>query len=264
MSDEQPRRTDGRFSVAGKRCIVTGASSGLGQQFALTLAREGAHVVLAARRMALLEALASEIADEGGRAVPMHLDVTRHESIVGVIRATADTLGGLDVVVNNSGVVIHKPLLNHDEADWDEVIGVNLRGAWFVAQESARQMVGQGTGGSIINIASIIGHSRVAMQIPEYLASKGGLVQLTRAMAAELARHQVRVNALAPGYIETDFNREFLASEQGARLIRGIPQRRPGQLHELDGALLLLASDASTFMTGSVVTVDGGHSVTSV
>lgn len=253
-----------RFSVAGKRCIVTGASSGLGRQFALTLAREGAHVALAARRIEILEELALEITSWGGVAVAVPLDVKEHDSVVAAIGTTTEALGGVDVLVNNSGVVTHKPLLKHSPQDWDDVIGVNLRGAWFMAQEAARQMVHQGGGGSIINIASIIGHSRVAMQIPEYLASKGGLVQLTKAMAAELARNQVRVNALAPGYIETDFNRDFLRSEKGAGLIQGIPQRRPGQPHELDGALILLASDASTFMTGSVVTVDGGHSVTSV
>jgi NAD(P)-dependent dehydrogenase (short-subunit alcohol dehydrogenase family) len=259
-----PRSDPSRFSVEGKRVIVTGASSGLGRQFALTLAEEGAHVALAARRRTLLEELASEIEDFGGTAVPVTLDVTDNESIDDAVRAATEAFGGLDVLVNNSGVVIHKPLLEHTQTDWDAVVGVNLKGAWFMAQAAARRMVEQGTGGSIVNIASIIGHGRIAMQIPEYLASKGGLIQLTKAMGTELARHKVRVNALAPGYIETDFNREFLRSDQGARLIRGIPQRRPGQLRELDGALLLLCSDASTFMTGTVVSVDGGHSVTSV
>lgn len=259
-----PRPDPRRFSVAGKRIIVTGASSGLGRQFAITLAEEGAQVALAARRRALLESLANEIEAFGGTAVPVTLDVTDNASVNGAIAATVEAFGGVDGLINNSGVVIHRPLLEHTEADWDDVVGVNLRGAWFMAQAAARQMVEQGTGGSIVNIASIIGFGRVAMQIPEYLASKGGLIQLTKAMGAELARHNVRVNALAPGYIETDFNRDFLQSEQGARLIRGIPQRRPGQLRELDGALLLLCSDASTFMTGSVISVDGGHSVTSV
>jgi len=253
-----------RFSVAGKRCIVTGASSGLGRHFALTLSREGARVALAARRRPLLEDLAGEIAGFGGEALPVTLDVREPASVVACVGEVLAAWGGLDVLVNNSGVVIHKPLLEHTPGDWDEVLGVNLRGAWLMAQECARAMHDQPGGGSIINIASIIGHGRVAMQIPEYMASKGGLVQLTRAMGAELARYHVRVNALAPGYIETDFNREFLRSNSGARLILGIPQRRPGQLHELDGPLLLLASDASSFMTGSVVSVDGGHSVTSV
>ena len=253
-----------RFDVRGKRAIVTGASSGLGRQFALTLAGEGAHVALAARRVDRLEALAGEIEANGGRAFAIGVDVSDAGSVRDGVGRAAGTLGGIDVLVNNAGVVIHKPLLEHDEADWDAVTGVNLRGAYLMALEAARHMVTGGDRGSIINIASVIGHGRVAMQIPEYMAAKGGLVQLTRAMGAELARHGVRVNAIAPGYIETDFNREFLRTEQGARLVRRIPQRRAGRPEELDGALLLLASDASTFMTGSVITVDGGHACTSV
>ena len=255
---------DRRFDVCGKRAIVTGASSGLGRQFARTLAAGGAHVALAARRTDRLEDLAGEIAAAGGRAVAVGVDVADAGSVRDGVGLAAEALGGVDVLVNNAGVVIHKPLLEHDEADWDAVTGVNLRGAYLVALECARRMVAQGTGGSIVNIASVIGHGRVAMQIPEYMAAKGGLVQLTRAMGAELARHAVRVNAIAPGYIETDFNRAFLRTEQGARLVRGIPQRRAGRPEELDGALLLLASDASSFMTGSVITVDGGHACTSV
>ena len=253
-----------RFDVRGKRAIVTGASSGLGRQFALTLAGEGARVALVARRTDRLEALAGEVGAAGGEAVAVGMDVSDAGSVRAGVDRCADALGGIDVLVNNAGIVIHKPLLEHDEADWDAVTGVNLRGAYLVALECARRMVAEGHGGSIINIASVIGHGRVAMQIPEYMAAKGGLVQLTRAMGAELARHAVRVNAIAPGYIETDFNREFLRTEQGERLVRGIPQRRAGRPKELDGALLLLASDASSFMTGSVITVDGGHACTSV
>ena len=252
------------FNVAGRVAIVTGASGGLGEQFALTLARQGARVALAARRMPELEAVAQRITAAGGEALPVSLDVTDPNSIDAAVQTTENTLGPISVLVNNSGVVIHKPLLRHSVQDWDDVINVNRRGAYLMAQAVARRMVECETPGSIINIASIIGVSRMAMQIPEYLASKGGLVSLTKGMAAELARSNVRVNAIAPGYIETDFNREFLATEQGQRLIRGIPQRRAGLASELDGALLLLASDASTFMTGSVLTVDGGHSVTSV
>jgi NAD(P)-dependent dehydrogenase (short-subunit alcohol dehydrogenase family) len=253
-----------RFSVRGKKTIVTGASSGLGKQFALTLAEEGATVVLASRRMEILAELESEIRASGGEAHAIVLDVSRRESIESAIAESIERMGRIDVLVNNSGVVIHKPLLAHTEDDWDDVTDVNLKGAWLMAQAVAKTMVEGETGGSIINIASIIGGGRTAMQIPEYVASKGGLIELTKAMGAELARFNVRVNALAPGYIETDFNREFLRSEHGQRLIRGIPQRRAGLPAELDGALLLLASDASTFMTGTVVRVDGGHCVTSV
>ena len=253
-----------RFEVRGKRAVVTGASSGLGRQFALTLAGEGAHVALVARRVHRLESLAREIEAGGGRAFAAAIDVSEGDSVREGVTRVADTLGGIDVLVNNAGVVIHKPLLEHDEADWEAVTGVNLRGAYLMALAVARRMVAQGGGGSIINVASVIGHGRVAMQIPEYMAAKGGLVQLTRAMGAELARHAIRVNAIAPGYIETDFNRGFLRTERGARLVHGIPQRRAGHPEELDGALLLLASDASSFMTGSVITVDGGHACASV
>ena len=212
-----------RFDVSGKRAVVTGASSGLGRRFALTLAGEGAHVALAARRVDRLEALAGEIEAGGGRAFATGIDVADGASVRDAMARAAETLGGVDVLVNNAGIVIHKPLLEHDESDWDAVTGVNLRGAYLVALEAARHMAASGEGGSIINIASVIGHERVAMQIPEYMAAKGGLVQLTRAMGAELARHSIRVNAIAPGYIETDFNREFLRTEQGARLVRGNP-----------------------------------------
>ena len=170
------------FGVRGKRALVTGASSGLGRQFALTLAGEGARVALAARRMDRLEALAREIEAEGGEAVAIGLDVSDGGSVRDGIDRAAEALGGIDVLVNNAGVVIHKPLLEHDEEDWDTVTGVNLRGAYLVSLECARRMAAQGGGGSIINIASVIGHGRVAMQIPEYMAAKGGLVQLTRAM----------------------------------------------------------------------------------
>ncbi|MEM7253317.1 MAG: glucose 1-dehydrogenase [Pseudomonadota bacterium] len=253
-----------RFDIKERVAIVTGASGGLGEQFARTLAREGARVALAARRLEELERVANHIAADGGEALPVVLDVSDPESIDRGIDQTQSALGPIAILVNNSGVVIHKPLLAHTVEDWEAVVNVNLRGAYLMAKAVAKQMVDTDTHGSIINIASIIGVSRNAMQIPEYLASKGGLVSLTKGMAAELARHHIRVNALAPGYIETDFNRDFLATDAGQRLIRGIPQRRAGTPDELDGALLLLASDASTFMTGSVLTVDGGHSVTSV
>ena len=252
------------FSIKDRVAIVTGASGGLGEQFALTLARQGAKVALAARRLPLLEKITARIKADGNEAIPIVLDVTDPASITSAVAQTQEILGPIAILVNNSGVVIHRPLLEHTVQDWEEVINVNLRGAYLMAQEVARQMVKTATSGSIINITSIIGVSRSAMQIPEYLAAKGGLVSLTQGMATELARHNIRVNALAPGYIETDFNRDFLATEQGQKLIRGIPQRRAGLARELDGALLLLASDASTFMTGSVVTVDGGHSSASV
>ena len=176
--------------------------------------------------------------------------------------AAEERLGPVTVLVNNAGLTVTKPLLEHDEADWDKVMDTNLKGAWLVAQEAARRMAAAG-GGNIINIASILG-LRVAGTVPAYCASKAGLIHLTRVMALELVRYGIRVNALAPGYIETDINRDFFAGEAGQRLIKRIPQRRLGQLEDLDGALLYLASDASRYMTGSVVTVDGGHMVSSL
>jgi NAD(P)-dependent dehydrogenase (short-subunit alcohol dehydrogenase family) len=169
----------------------------------------------------------------------------------------------VDLVVNNAGQAVLRPLLEQEEKDWDAVVDTNLKGAWLVAQEGARRMVAGGRPGAIVNVASITGE-RVAGGVAPYCASKAGLIHLTRAMALELARHGVRVNALAPGYIETELNRDFLASPAGERLLARIPQRRFGRPEELVGPLLLLASDAGAFITGSVLAVDGGHLVSSL
>ena len=166
-------------------------------------------------------------------------------------------------MINNAGIAITKPLLEHTEEDWQQVIDVNLNGAWRVAQAAARRMVTDGQGGSIVNVASILG-MRVASQVPSYAASKAALVHLTKAMALELARYRIRVNALAPGYVETALNREFFASDAGEALIKRVPQRRIGTPEELDGALLLLASDAGSYITGAVLAVDGGHLVSTL
>ncbi len=254
----------GLFSLEGQCAIVTGASSGLGRHFALTLARAGAKVALAARRLEKLQALADEIAAFDGRAIPVHLDVTDAQSVREAVLTAETELGPITILVNNSGVAVRKPIFEHDEADWDLVVDTNLKGAWLMALEVSRHMVKLGHGGSIINISSILGYGRVSSQVPEYCASKAGLVQLTKAMASELARNDIRVNAIAPGYIETELNSEFLRGELGQKLISRIPQRRVGTPKDLDGVLLLLASDASSFMTGSVITIDGGHSVASV
>jgi NAD(P)-dependent dehydrogenase (short-subunit alcohol dehydrogenase family) len=247
----------------GKTALVTGASSGLGAHFALTLARHGARVVLAARRRDRLDAVADEIRSAGGSAFAVELDVRRQASVDAAVKEAQCAAGPITVLVNNAGVAIDKPLLEQSEQDWDDVLETNLSGAWRVAQAVARHMAAVDAGGSIINIASIAG-LRVAARISAYVASKAGLIRLTQAMALELARHHIRVNAIAPGYIETDLNRAFFASEAGKALIKRIPQRRIGRPEDLDGALLLLASDASNFMTGSVVTVDGGHLVSSL
>ncbi|MDE2371525.1 MAG: SDR family oxidoreductase [Burkholderiales bacterium] len=248
------------FGLAGRVALVTGASSGLGRHFALTLARAGAQVGVAARRADKLQDLVAEIRALGREAWAVAMDVTD----AGSVRAGFDALAaqGLtaDVVVNNAGVAISKPLLEQTEADWDAVVDTNLKGAWLVAQEAARRLVSANRPGSIVNIASITG-LRVAGGVAPYCASKAGLVHLTQALALELARSGIRVNALAPGYVVTELNRDFLTSNAGERLRARIPQQRFGQIEDLDGPLLLLAGDAGRYMTGSVIAVDGGHLV---
>lgn len=248
------------YDLSGECAFVSGASSGLGRHFALVLARAGAKVAIAARRTEKLRELCQEIEAFDGRAMPIVLDVRDPESIRQAVGCAETELGAITILVNNAGVAIPKPFLETKEEDWDAIIDTNLKGAWLLAQEVARHMVRLGHGGSIINIASIIS-DRVIGQTAAYGAAKAGLVHLTKAMANELARHQIRVNAIAPGYITTDMNRAYLASGEGERIKQRIPLRRLGSPEDLDGALLLLASNASSFMTGSVLTVDGGQSV---
>ncbi len=250
---------DTLFDVTGRAAIVTGASSGLGRHFALTLARAGAKVAVAARRVEALGALAREIAAFDGRAIPMALDVTDAAQVSACVEAAETELGPISILVNNAGIAGPGPALEVAESAWDEVVDTNLKGAWLMAQETARHMARLGHGGSIINIASILG-LRGTGEVAAYCASKAGLINLTRALAVELARDGIRVNALAPGYIETDLNRDFLAGAAGEAIRKRVPQRAFGRPADLDGALLLLASDASRYMTGSVLVVDGGQS----
>ncbi len=252
-----------RFDLSGKVALVTGASSGLGVHFARTLAGAGAVVVIAARRADRLSSLQAELQRGGGRAVAIDLDVQSGASIAAAFDRTEQTLGAIDIVVNNAGISIVKPALDMPEADWDAVVDTNLRGAWLVAQTAGRRWVAAKRPGVIVNIASILG-LRTIGQVAPYNASKAGLIHLTRALAMEWARHDIRVNAICPGYIETEMNSAFWKTPGGQRLIERIPQRRIGQPEHLDGALLLLASDAGAFMTGSIVTVDGGHTVSSL
>jgi NAD(P)-dependent dehydrogenase (short-subunit alcohol dehydrogenase family) len=248
------------LTLEGRTALVTGANGGLGSHFAETLAKAGARVAVAARRVDSLRSVCDSIAATGGRAVPIALDVTDAASVARAFGEGAAALGPITVVVNNAGIAITKPLLEHTEEDWLQVIEVNLNGAWRVAQAAARHMVKHEQGGSIVNIASILG-LRVSAQVPSYAASKAALIQLTKAMALELARYRIRVNALAPGYVETGINREFFESDAGQALVKRVPQRRIGRPEELDGALLLLASDAGSYTTGAVLAVDGGHVV---
>jgi len=248
----------GLFSLDGRRAFVTGASGVLGAHFARVLHAAGAAVALGARRMAASAALAAEL---GGRAAAVPLDVTDPASIPAAFDAAEAELGGpCDVVVNNAGIAVTKPFLQQEAADWDGVMAVNLRGCFLVGQEAARRMAAAKQAGSIINIASVLGE-RIIPGVAGYTAAKAGLLHLTRQMAVELARFSIRVNAIAPGYVATDINRDFFASEPGQAMVRRIPQRRLGSPDDLTGPLLLLASAAGAHMTGATVTVDGGHSV---
>ncbi len=254
---------DSLFDVHGKVALVTGASSGLGNHFARTLAARGATVVAAARRTDRLEALVADVAREGGRAFAVRLDVTDAASVEAAFASMKAQGATPDIVVNNAGIGKTRPSLELGEAEWREILDTNLDGAWRVAQAAGRAMVAAGKQGSIVNIASVLG-LRVAAQMLAYVAAKAALVQVTKALALEWARHGIRVNAIAPGYVETDMNREVLRSEVGQALVKRIPQRRIGSPADLDGALLLLASGAGSYMTGSIVVVDGGHVVSSL
>ena len=244
--------------LRGKSALVTGASGGLGRHFARLLAAQGMDVTVAARRLDALEETCALIAADGGRARPLSLDVGVPHSVTAAFADRA-----FHVVVNNAGVTCEGPALSTLEEDWDRVIDTDLGGVFRVAQAAARALIRDGQGGSIINIASILG-LRVAGHVAAYAAAKAGVVQLSRALALEWARHGIRVNALCPGYIETDLNRAFFASDAGQALIRRVPQRRLGRPEHLDAPLLLLASEAGAFMTGTEIVVDGGHLVSSL
>ena len=252
-----------KVDLSNKTALVTGASSGLGRHFAQVLAGQGARVALAARRVAALDELAGEIRTEGGEAFTVALDVRDEESVATAIATIERDVHGIDILVNNSGVSGIKPTLRVTGAEWDDVLDTNLKGAFLVANEVGRAMVRAKRPGSIINIASILGF-RVTGQLAPYAASKAGLVHLTKSLALDWARYGIRVNAIAPGYFRTDINDDFWDTEPGMAMINRIPQRRLGELENLDGPLLLLASDASAYMTGTTVTVDGGHLVSAL
>ncbi len=241
-------------NLAGKTALVTGASSGFGAHFVRVLAASGASVIAAARRGDRLRALARDVETAGGRAAPLVLDVTDPAAV----QDAFDQVGAVDIIVNNAGVSGSTRALDTPPEEWDWTFGVNVRGLWFVAQAGAQRMVAAGKPGTIINIASITG-MRPAAGNTAYAASKAAVIQMTRNLALDWARHGIRVNALAPGYFQTDLNEDFLASAYGQAMIRRIPQRRTGAFEELNGPLLLLASEASSYMTGAVIAVDGGH-----
>jgi NAD(P)-dependent dehydrogenase (short-subunit alcohol dehydrogenase family) len=251
------------FGLGGQVALVTGASSGIGRHFADLLAAAGAKVALAARRVDRLAEAAREIEAAGGECLPIACDVTRADSIAAAVKTAETELGPLTILVNNAGVVVSKPVLQHTEAEWDYVVDTNLKGAWLTAREFAEHLVARQRPGRIVNIASVLGVRTIA-RVPSYCAAKAGLIHLTHVLAMELARHGILVNAVASGYVETDFNREFLRSEAGKKLEARIPLRRVGRPDDLDGAMLLVASPAGAYITGAVIAVDGGHGVAAI
>jgi NAD(P)-dependent dehydrogenase (short-subunit alcohol dehydrogenase family) len=251
------------FSLGGRVALVTGASRGLGRHFAGVLARAGAAVALAARDETLTAEAAREIEAAGARALPLPLDVTDGNSVKTCVAAAERALGPIDILVNNAGIAVSKPLLEHREEDWDRVLDTNLKGAWLMSRELASRWLELKRAGRIINISSLLA-LRTIRNVPSYTAAKAGLDHLTRTMAVELARYGITVNAIAPGYVETDMNRGFLRSDTGKALISRIPAGRAGAPDDLDGALLLLASPAGAYLNGVVLPVDGGHAVSVV
>ena len=248
------------FDLTGQVALVTGASSGLGVRFAQVLAEAGAAVALVARRADRLAAVKGEIEKAGGRAVAIAADVTDREAMARAFDAAEHAFGTVTVLVNNAGVVTSGRAVDVGEDEWRRVVGTNLDAVFFAAQEAARRMLAAGKGGAIVNIASMLGLS-VAKGVAPYAVSKAGVIQLTKALAIELAFKGIRVNAIAPGWIVTDLNRDYLASEQGVAIKREIPAGRFGEARDLDGALLLLASDAGRFINGETIVVDGGQVV---
>jgi NAD(P)-dependent dehydrogenase (short-subunit alcohol dehydrogenase family) len=248
------------FSLAGRVALVTGASSGFGEHFATVLARAGAKVACVARRRERVEALAGALRDSGASAMACVMDVTDLASIRAGFDAVQATLGTVDVLVNNAGLSAPAPFPEMSEEQWSSVLDVNLSAPYRVSREMCRRLIAQGQPGTIIHIASILGHLAKAMFL-NYGTTKGALINLTQAMALDLLPHRIRVNAIAPGYFPTEMTNPFFETDAGKKEIAALPPGRLGRLEELDGPLLLLASEASSYMNGSVLTVDYGHSV---
>jgi NAD(P)-dependent dehydrogenase (short-subunit alcohol dehydrogenase family) len=240
----------------GKVALVTGASSGLGERFARVLAAAGAEVALAARRIDKLASLAAAIEKQGGRAYAVALDVTQVAAIDAAIAAVEAALGPIDILVNNSGVSVTKRLGEYTEDDYDYVMGTNAKGAFFVAQAVGARMAKRG-GGRIVNVASAAG-LHVLPRIAVYGMSKAAVVHMTKSMAREWGRAGVNVNALCPGYIETEINRAHWQTDAGKKLVAMLPRQRVGRPEDLDGLLLLLASEQSNFVNGAVLVADDG------
>lgn len=247
------------LKLDSEKILVTGASSGLGAHFAEVIAGSGANVVLAARRLDRLDDLVAKLKDHGHQAAAVEMDVADAASVIRGVAAAQDAFGGLTGLVNNAGIVKPNPSLDVTEEEWTDVMSVNVDGVFRTAQAVARGMVEAGTGGAIVNIASILA-KRVQQGIASYCASKAAVDHLTRALSLEWAKHGIRVNALAPGYFPTEINADYLASDIGDKMKKMVPMRRFGEPRELDAPLLMLLSPvAGSYITGATIPVDGGH-----
>ena len=248
------------YDLTGKVALVTGATSGLGKRFALILAKAGAKVAITGRRVERLAELQKEIEALGGAAASIALDVTDTDSIAACMEQTEAQLGPLDILVNNAGMNVEALPADVTPDGFDTMFDTNVRGAFFMAQAAGRSMIARGQGGRIINIASIGAHT-VLPGLTIYCMTKAAIGMMTRSLGKEWARHNINVNAMCPGFIETELNSDWFASEGGQKQIRRWPRKRLGLEEDLDGTLLLLASDHSRFITGSLFTVDDGQSL---
>ena len=248
------------FDLTGKVALVTGASSGLGVRFAEVLAENGAAVVLVARRADRLAGVKARIEQAGGRALAVEADVRDRAAMQAAFDAAEKAFGTVTILVNNAGVAHSGRAVELPEDEWRRLLSTNLDAVFYWSQEAARRMLAANTGGAIVNIASVLGLG-VSKGVVAYATAKAGVIQLTKALALELAFKGIRVNAIAPGWIVTELNREFLESDKGKAMTRDIPIGRFGQERDLDGPLLLLVSDAGRFVTGATIVADGGQSV---
>jgi NAD(P)-dependent dehydrogenase (short-subunit alcohol dehydrogenase family) len=246
------------LDLSGRVALVTGASSGLGAHFAMVLAQAGATVVAAARRVDRLERLVADISGAGGQAIAVAMDVNDADSVVAAFDQVEASVGTVSILVNNAGVANPSRFVDSTEQQWDFTVDTNLKAVWRVSRDASERMIKAGVTGSIINIASILGLQPGANNAL-YATAKAGVIQLTKNSAQELWRHNIRVNALCPGYFETEINTDFFRSEKGSLYLNKIPPRRLGNMDELTMPLIMLASHAGSFITGVALPVDGGH-----
>jgi len=248
-----------RFSVAGRVALVTGAGSGIGAHFATMLAEHGVRVAVAGRRMDRLEEVASNINSEGGSAIACVMDVSDRDSIKRAFDAIEDRWGAVDILVNNAGQTSRTSFVDMAPEEWTSVIDVNLSAPYFVSKEMAVRLIAKGQKGAVVNIASILGKGAI-QNFSSYGTSKGALIQLTKYLAMDLLPHHIRVNAIAPGYFPSEMTNPFFETDLGKQAIASLPPKRLGRVEELDGALLLLVSEAGSYINATTITVDYGHS----